>query len=117
MCRDNLIQYLLRHNHLWSYDPTKASQLPDSILIEQTLVHSDVDGLMLLFDCFEQSDIRAVWESEIVPHQRHHKLNIYLGTFFFRIPDIYSFLQQRTREYPRLERLKLLAAEDQAGTA
>jgi hypothetical protein len=117
MCRDNLIQYLLRHNHLWSYDPTKASQLPDSILIEQTLVHSDVDGLMLLFDCFEKSDIRAVWESEIVPHQRHHKLNIYLGTFFFRIPDIYSFLQQRTREYPRLERLKLLAAEDQAGTA
>lgn len=117
MCREELLKYLVRHNHLWSYDNKQAKHLPDSILIEHALLYSDVEGLILLFECFEKNEIQQVWEAKIVPHQRYRKLNLYLGIFFFKVPNIQSFLQQNTLEYPRLERLRLLASENETGTA
>lgn len=116
MSKSSLVKYLIANNHLWSYDTQQAGQLPDSILIEHALLYSDVEGLLLLFKTFEKEEIQRVWENKIVPHKRYHKLNIYLGMFFFRITNIRTFLQSRIVEYPRLERLRLLASADEAGT-
>ncbi|NBC05654.1 MAG: hypothetical protein GVY26_00495 [Bacteroidetes bacterium] len=116
MSKQKITAYLIQHNHLWSYDTQQVEKLPDSILIEHALLYSDVEGLFLLFESFDKEDIRQVWEQKIVPHRRYHKLNVYLGLFFFRIPDIRTFLEQRIVEYPRLRRLELLASENEAGT-
>jgi len=116
MSKQKITAYLIQHNHLWSYDARQVENLPDSVLIEHALLYSNVEGLLLLFKSFDKDDIRRVWEQKIVPHRRYHKLNTYLGLFFFRIPNIRTFLEQRIVEYPRLRRLELLASENEAGT-
>ena len=102
MSEQKITAYLIQHNHLWSYDARQVENLPDSVLIEHALLYSDVEGLLLLFKSFDKDDIRRVWEQKIVPHRRYHKLNFYLGLFFFRIPNIRTFLEQRIVEYPTL---------------
>ena len=116
MSKQKITAYLIQHNHLWSYDAGQVKNLPDSILIEHALLYCDVEGLLLLFESFDKDDIRRVWEQKIVPHRRYHKLNFYLGLFFFRVKNIRHFLEQRIVEYPRLRRLKLLASKNETGT-
>ena len=99
MSKQKITTYLIQHNHLWSYDAGQVKNLPDSILIEHALLYCDVEGLLLLFESFDKEDIRYVWEQKIVPHRRYHKLNFYLGLFFFRIKNIRHFLEQRIVEY------------------
>lgn len=108
-----LINQLKQNAAFWSYQLSdQDSNIPDAILIEQTLLHGDVLDLIALFDIFTLSDIKAVWEEKVVPHERNRRLNHYLGIFFFRIPDITNYLNKRIIERPRLERFRLLTSQD-----
>ncbi len=111
--RETLLQHLAARNVFWSYDPQMLHAIPDGLLVEHALMYADVDDLKLLFCAFSPVFIREIWETRLVPHQRNHKINCYLGTFFFQIPDVRTFLNERIVAYPRLERLKLLAAADE----
>ncbi|NRB65255.1 MAG: hypothetical protein HRU40_19940 [Saprospiraceae bacterium] len=110
--RKILIDQLESQNVLWSYDVSRTDDLPDEVLMEETLLHGDVDQLKLLFSIFPAEGLQAFWEEKLVPHERYCRINHYLGLFFFEVPDISSFLDQRIVAYPRLERLRLLIAED-----
>ena len=113
--RDILVQQLLKNNVFWSYDfnEEQGSCIPDELLIESTLLHGDVEQLFLLFSLFPESQLLNFWENSLVPHEKYRRINHYLGLFFFHIKDISSFLNKRIGEHPRLERLKLLAAQNQ----
>lgn len=111
--RKILIEQLKSQNVLWSYDLSRTDDLPDEVLMEETLLHGDVDQLKLLFSIFPAEGLQAFWEEKLVPHERYRRINHYLGLFFFEVPDISSFLDQRIVAYPRLERLRLLASEDE----
>lgn len=112
MNKNEFSNILWKKGILWPYDRSKANQLPESIIIEHTLLYGDVGELKLLFALFEQIHIRKVWEEKLVPQKRYHKLNTYLATFFFRIPEPREFLKSKIVDYPRLERFKLLIADD-----
>lgn len=112
MTKNEFSDILWEKGILWPYDQSKAHQLPESIIIEHTLLYGDVGELKLLFILFEQIDIRKVWEDKLAPQKRYHKLNTYLATFFFRIPETQKFLKNKIVDYPRLERFKLLIADD-----
>lgn len=100
--RELLLEHLAARNVFWSYDPQMLHAIPDELLVEHALMYADVDDLKLLFHAFPAAMIRSVWEVRLVPHQRNHKINCYLGTFFFHIPDIRTFLDERIVAYPRL---------------
>lgn len=112
--KEILLEELQENHAFWSYDPgdLDGTNIPDELLIEQTLMHGDVEQLFLLFELFPETQIRTVWENQLVPHEKYRSINHYLGLFFFHIKDISSFLNQRIVAHPRLERLRLLAAED-----
>lgn len=109
-----LLEQLEKNSAFWSYDLGEqgGANIPDELLIEQTLLQGDVEQLFLLFELFPETQIRTVWENKLVPHEKYRSINHYLGLFFFQIKEISSFLNQRIVAHPRLERLKLLAAED-----
>lgn len=104
--RDTLLKHLADRNVFWSYDKQMLHAVPDELLVEHALMYADVDDLKLLFHAFPTAMIRSVWETRLVPHQRNHKINCYLGTFFFHIPDVRTFLDERIVAYPRLENLR-----------
>jgi hypothetical protein len=112
--KEKLIKQLQKNSAFWSYDLGEDDLfgIPDEFLIEKTLLHGDVEQLYLLFSLFPDPKIRTYWENNLVPYEKYRRINHYLGLFFFHIKDISSFLSQRILAYPRLERLRLLAAED-----
>ena len=112
--REILIKQLQKNSAFWSYGLQEDGSVwvPDELLIEKTLLHGDLEQLCLLFHIFPVEKVRCCWEKELVPHEKYRRINHYLGLFFFHIKDISSFLNQRVLAHPRLERLRLLAAED-----
>lgn len=110
MSKAEFIDHIFQQNWLWSYD--SQAELPESIIIEHALLYGDVDDLMQLFSLYDNSLIRQVWLDNLVVQDRYRKLNTYLAKFFFRISNAEAFVNQHITAYPRLERLRLLAAED-----
>lgn len=111
--RELLIEQLKENSTFWSYDlSAEHGVISDELLMEQTLLHGDVDQLLLLFSIFSKEQIRTFWERKLVPHEKYRRINHYLGVFFFQVTDISSFLNQRIIAYPRMERLRLLATKD-----
>ncbi|MBK8491423.1 MAG: hypothetical protein IPL49_11200 [Saprospirales bacterium] len=112
MTKPEFIQSLLPKNLFWSYDTREEQSIPDEVVIEQVLLYGDVPDLTQLFHLWDKKLIQKIWEEQLLPHERHRKINYYLGVFFFQIPHINNFLNKHIRAYPRLERLRLLAAGD-----
>ena len=111
--KTTFIEHLAAQQLFWSYDKNQLAQLPDELVIEHVLLYADVDDLKTLFQLFERAVIRQILEERLVPHQRYHQINCYLGTFFFGLDDVRTFLNNRLIAYPRLERFKLLASKDE----
>lgn len=90
--REQLAQKLADSGLMWSYDTANPAAVPDSVLIEHTLVYLDLDDIRLLFDLFPDRKIKAVWRSQMIPRDDYyHTLNRFIAWFYFGIkkPDAY----------------------------
>lgn len=112
MTKQAFINHIFDKNYLWSFDKNHKGQIPDSILIEHTLLYGDVFELKQLFLLFTRNTIEQIWLEKLVPQSRYKKLNTYLATFFFQYSNSQEFINQNLIEYPRLKRFKLLTSQD-----
>ncbi|MFN0213204.1 MAG: hypothetical protein ACKVT2_03035 [Saprospiraceae bacterium] len=115
--KKSLLEALAAKGLLWSYQPAQTKHLADSIIIEHTLAFGDVPELQILFSIFPREEIKQVWIECLLPDERYRKSNRYLGLFFFEIQEIDQFLNQHANDYSRMEKLRLLAANNKGGFA
>ena len=76
----------------WSYDKLKINNLSDEDLIENVLIHLDMDDIILLFHHYPKSMIKKVWLERLVRQEpMYHNLNNMVALLFFNIkkPDRY----------------------------
>ena len=110
--KEKLLKKLINENILWSYDPSAASDISDSILIEHTLIYADVEEIKELFLIFDKERIERVWENKIIPDNRYIRLNYYLGKFFFNIKDVQTYIKQKSIMHSRYEKIRRISAEN-----
>lgn len=92
MCREYLVNLLLQECRLWSYDTTKAQDIPDDILIEKVLIHLDLEEINLLFKQFPYQKIKRVWLDRLIPQEEYlYSLNRFFAWYYFKAkrPDAY----------------------------
>jgi len=110
--KEKLLKKLINENIFWSYDTAAASDISDSVLIEHTLIYSDVKEIKELFLIFNKEKIKRVWENQIIPDNRCLRLNYYLGKFFFNIEDIKNYIKEKSITNSRYEKIKRISAEN-----
>ena len=115
--KERLLKALAAKGLLWSYQPARTKHLADCIIIEHTLAFGDVPELQTLFSIFPREEIKQVWLEYLLPDERYRKSNRYLGLFFFEIQEIDQFLNHHADDYSRMEKLRLLVANNAGGTA
>jgi len=97
--REHLLAMLQKEHAFWSYDVTSVKVMPDESLIEQTLLHLDIDELLLLFQLFPKKMIKRVWVNKIVPLEpTYHGLNRLYAFMFFNIKHPDRFLQYHIKK-------------------
>lgn len=112
MSKTLLVKKLIERGLLWSYDTSEGEDLPNTVIIEQTLLFGDVPELKMLFRQYPKDAIKKIWLKSIVPDKRYKKINFYLARFFFNIKEINDFLKTNEKKYSRLEKLRLFTEKD-----
>jgi hypothetical protein len=110
--KEKLLKKLIKENIFWSYDTAAASDIPDSILIEYTLIYADVEEIKELFLIFSSEKIKKVWENKIIPDNRCLRLNYYLGKFFFNIEEVQTYIKEKSIINSRYEKIRRISAEN-----
>ncbi len=106
MTKNDFFLKLKKQNIFWSYD--LSAILSDEVIIEKTLIYADVDDIQNLFLFFKFTQIKKIWEQNIVTDLRHYKLNYYLGKMFFNIRNITLFLNKKSVANSRYEKIRKL---------
>jgi hypothetical protein len=110
---EKLLDYLVKHNLLWSYDPQQVQFLPENIIIEQTLRYGDVPQLRLLFETIDIKIIQKVWEQHLLPQPQYKKMNYYLAKLYFKKRgNIHQYIDYFIQNETRLNKLQRLIAEN-----
>jgi hypothetical protein len=110
--KEKLLKKLINENVFWSYDTAAASDISDSILIEHTLIYSDVEEIKELFLIFSPEKIKKVWENKIIPDNRCLRLNYYLAKFFFNIRDVQTYIKEKSITNSRYEKIRRISTEN-----
>ena len=90
--REDLISKLHEEHVFWSYDKSKTGNISDEVLIENVLLHLDIDDILLLFKLFPGRKIQNVWKDKMLAQEpMYHGLNRLYSFLFFNIkhPDRY----------------------------
>lgn len=90
--REELIEKLKADICFWSYDKDSIKDIPDDVLIEETLIHLDIPEIRQLFTLFPKKKIKRVWLKRLVPQGQYlYALNRMYAIFLFDIkkPDTY----------------------------
>lgn len=108
MEKNQVVENLRKRGALWSYAP--EADLPDAVLIEETLRWGEVAELKWLFTYFGYSQVRQVWEQTLVADARIYRHNYYLALIFFDIAEPKIFLQNAQNKNSRFARLQQLTS-------
>jgi len=106
LTKSELIDKLKSQGSFWSYKIDNPGEVPDSILIEQTLRWGDVPEILVLFDIFPLQKIKSVWEMTMLPDKRIYPHNYYLARIFFKIGEPKKYILSLQKQNSRYERLK-----------
>ena len=107
--RRELFDKLLEYNAFWSYDLQSIVSVSDEILIENVLLHLDLEEISLLFRLFPTRKIKRIWKERMLRREPlYHNLNILYAFLFFRIKDPDRYIRQfvddqNRRFYERIE--------------
>lgn len=84
--KNDLYQMLLADHAFWSFDMSSQTDIPDDILIEKTIIHLDIEEIVLLFKVFKKPYIKKVWRDKIVIQGDYYRdLNRLMAWMFFDI--------------------------------
>ena len=82
--KDNLFKKLKADNHLWSYDNARLNSISDDVLIENVLLHLDIDDINILFQLYPYKKIKDVWKENIaIQGPRYYTLNKFYAWYYF----------------------------------
>lgn len=87
--QDDLRAYLVKelkdNNAFWSYSDVENSIVDDDTLIEKTLRYLDLDEIKILFEMFNEKDIKRVWLERLVPQGDYlYSLNKFIAWYYFK---------------------------------
>lgn len=110
MTKPELLNKLKRQGAFWSYQIDNPAEVPDSILIEQTLRWGDVPEILVLFNLFPMQKIKQIWELTLLPDKRIYPHNYYLARVFFNIDEPEKYILSLQKQNSRYERLRKLTS-------
>jgi len=96
--RASLIEDLRQQEFFWSHHLPDQDKLTDDWLIENVMLHSDLDAIYRLFDIFPEEKVKHIWENRLVPDIRNHSLNRLYALILFKISDPDKYLQEKIKE-------------------
>ena len=111
--KQQLIEELKKKHLFWSYNLSNnntTTNLPDELVIEQTLFYADVDDILLLFIVFDKKQIKSIWRAKVIPDTRFYARNYYLAKIFFNIKNPQRYILPLQKKFSRYEKLKSLIA-------
>lgn len=77
----------------WSYEQVKIDYLDDEVLIENVLIHLDMDDIIILFRQYPKNLIKKVWMEKLVRQEpMYHNLNRIIALLFFNIKNPERYL-------------------------
>jgi hypothetical protein len=111
----DLFEKIKSKNLFWSYSKEiSLEEIDTALLVETVLKYGDVDDIKLLFNHYNEADLKEIWIQRLVPDERFKKLNFYLARIFFNT-DL-DRLKLERKGYDRAAKLRMLAAGNAAGT-
>lgn len=88
----NLLEKLKLEHCFWSFDESSIKDIPDDVLIEETLSHLDIDEINQLFKIYPYNKVKSVWLEHLVPQGEYlYTLNRFFAWYYFKAkrPDAY----------------------------
>lgn len=88
----DLVEKLKQEHCFWSFHENSIKDVPDSILIEKTLLYLDIEEIKQLFVVYSFKKIKQIWLKSLVPQGAYlYTLNRFLAWYFFKAkkPDAY----------------------------
>lgn len=76
----------------WSYDTASVKDITDDFLIEQVMVHLDIDDIDKLFLIFPFKKIKQCWIERLIPQREYiYPMNVFFACYYFGIkrPNAY----------------------------
>ena len=93
--RSRIANQLIHEGVFWSYAKPLVSKIPDNLLIEKVLIHSDIPEINNLFKVYSRHKIEAVWRHQLLPQlSRYRGLNRFLAWAYFKKKDPDQFINQ-----------------------
>jgi len=88
--KKDLFNKLLLAKAFWSYETVTLEQMSDDFLIEKTLLHLDIDDIVL----YPEKQIKQVWKERLCPLEPYyHDLNKLFAVAYFRIKNPVRYLK------------------------
>src|SRR3989339_158942 len=86
-------------NAFWSYDSSVINSIDEEVLIENVLIHLEFEDIILLFNNYPKSKIKAAWINRLVRQEpMYHNLNNMIALLFFNIKNPKRYLQRKKKE-------------------
>jgi len=86
--KKNLAEKLQGERAFWSYEPVAPAEISDDLIIENVLLHLDIDEIKTLFTLFDKKRIKKIWKEKMLPQEPlYHGLNRLYAFLFFDIRD------------------------------
>ncbi|MFO7658584.1 MAG: hypothetical protein R6W78_16110 [Bacteroidales bacterium] len=96
--KKELLDALIKEKVFWSYQVPDCNIITDELLIENTLIHLDLEHLDLLFQIFSGRKIRQVWEDHILQQEPYyHSLNLFLAWYYFGIANPREYIKNNLK--------------------
>jgi hypothetical protein len=93
--RELLIEDLRRRKVFWSFHAPDPDRLSDDWLIENVLIHADLESIYRLFEIFPERKIKRIWKDRLLPDVRQHSMNLLYAYLLFHIKDPDRYLHAR----------------------
>ena len=94
--RHSLVEKLLKSNAFWSYDSVTEKDISDEDIIENTLIHLDMDDISRLFELYTRKFVRKVWEDRMAGQGDYlDSLNMMIAQYYFGISNPERFLRKK----------------------
>ena len=100
----DLFEKMKSKNFFWSYSKEiSLEEIDTALLVETVLKYGDVEDINLLFNHYNEADLKEIWIQRLVPDERFKKLNFYLARIFFNT-DL-DRLKQERKGYDRAAKM------------
>jgi len=98
--RDSLIFKLKESPAFWSYKDVDPSALSDEDIIENTILHLDMEEIKQLFTLYGSQKVKSVWKKRLACQGEHlFDLNVLMAMYFFGIMEPEKYLKRLEQEY------------------